>query len=88
MLTRPMRWFGDWGLPHLSDESLLELHALLIAGEHAVAARYLKHVKVCESCEARFDDVRESAAAAAPRRHCQRRCPHHARSASSGSSMS
>ena len=41
MLTRSMRWFGSWGLPHLSDESLLELHALLLAGEHAVAARYL-----------------------------------------------
>lgn len=63
MLTRPMRWFGEWGLPHLSDESLLELHALLRAGEHAVAARYLKHVKSCESCAARFDHVREGAAA-------------------------
>ena len=63
MLTRPMRWFGDWGSPHLSDESLLELHALLLAGEQAVAARYLKHVKVCEACEARLDEVRDSAAA-------------------------
>ena len=38
MLTRPTRWFGSWGHPHLSDESLLELHALLVAGEHSVAA--------------------------------------------------
>jgi hypothetical protein len=63
MLMRPLRWFGGWGLPHLSDESLIELHALLIAGEHTVAARYLKHVKQCESCAERLDDVREDAAA-------------------------
>jgi hypothetical protein len=62
MLMRPMRWFGGWGLPHLSDESLLELHALLTAGEHTVAARYLKHVKHCEPCAARLDAVREDAA--------------------------
>lgn len=63
MLMRPMRLFGGWGLPHLSDESLIELHALLIAGEHTVAARYLKHVKRCESCAERLDAVREDAAA-------------------------
>ena len=62
MHMRPMRWFGSWGLPHLSDESLLELHALLSAGEHSVAGRYLKHVKQCESCAARLDAVREDAA--------------------------
>ena len=39
MLTRPTRWFGNWGHPHLSDESLVELHALLVAGEHSVAVR-------------------------------------------------
>lgn len=62
MLTRPMRWFGDWGHPHLSDESLLELHALLLSGEHAVAARYLKHVRQCEDCAARLEAVRDQAA--------------------------
>lgn len=62
MLMRPMRWFGGWGLPHLSDESLLELHALLVAGEHTVAARYLKHVKQCEPCAARLEAVRDGAA--------------------------
>ena len=63
MHMRPMRWFGSWGLPHLSDESLIELHALLSAGEHSVAGRYLKHVKQCESCSARLEAVREDAAA-------------------------
>ena len=63
MVTRSMRWFGSWGLPHLSDESLLELHALLLAGEHSVAARYLRHVKQCEACTSRLDAVREDAAA-------------------------
>ena len=63
MLTRPTRWFGSWGHPHLSDESLLELHALLVAGEHSVAARYLRHVKQCEACAQRLDAVREDAAA-------------------------
>ena len=29
MLMRPTRWIGGWGRPHLSDESLLELHAML-----------------------------------------------------------
>ena len=63
MLTRPTRWFGSWGHPHLSDESLLELHALLVAGEHSVAARYLRHVKQCDACAQRLDGVREDAAA-------------------------
>ncbi|AMY11021.1 hypothetical protein LuPra_04265 [Luteitalea pratensis] len=63
MLTRPTRWFGSWGRPHLSDESLLELHALLVAGEHSVAGRYLRHVKQCEVCAQRLDGVREDAAA-------------------------
>jgi hypothetical protein len=63
MVMRATRWFGGWGLPHLSDESLLELHALLVAGEHSVAARYLRHVKQCEACAARLDAVREDAAA-------------------------
>jgi hypothetical protein len=63
MVTRSMRWFGSWGLPHLSDESLLELHALLLAGEHSVAARYLRHVKQCEACSSRLDAVRDDAAA-------------------------
>ena len=63
MLTRPTRWFATWGQPHLSDESLLELHALLVAGEHAVAARYLRHVKQCEACAQRLDGVRQDTAA-------------------------
>jgi hypothetical protein len=63
MLTRPTRWFGSWGDPHLSDESLVELHALLIAGEHSVAARYLRHVKQCDACAGRLDGVREDAIA-------------------------
>ena len=62
MLTRPTRWFGSWGHPHLSDESLVELHALLVAGEHSVAGRYLRHVKQCEACARRLDGVREDAA--------------------------
>ena len=62
MLTRPTRWFGSWGHPHLSDESLVELHALLVAGEHSVAARYLRHVKQCDACARRLDGVREDAA--------------------------
>ena len=40
MLKRTTRWFGAWGSPHLSDESLIELHALLLSGERGVAARY------------------------------------------------
>jgi hypothetical protein len=63
MVTHPTRWFGGWGLPHLSDESLLELHALLLAGEHSLAARYLRHVKQCDDCAVRLDAVREDAAA-------------------------
>ena len=62
MLTRPTRWFGGWGHPHLSDESLVELHALLLTGEHAVAARYLRHVKPCPSCTERFEALREDCA--------------------------
>jgi hypothetical protein len=63
MLTRPTRWFGNWGHhPHLSDESLVELHALLVAGEHSVAGRYLRHVKQCEGCAQRLDGVRGDAA--------------------------
>lgn len=46
----------------MSDESLLELHAMLAAGEHGVAARYLKHVRQCEPCADRLDAVREDAA--------------------------
>jgi hypothetical protein len=63
MLMRPTRWFGNWGLPHLSDESLLELHALLTAGQQTVAARYLRHVRRCEACAARLESVRADAAA-------------------------
>ncbi len=62
MVTGPMRWFGGWGAAHLSDESLLELHTLLLGGEHAVAARYLRHVKQCDHCAARLDAVRDDAA--------------------------
>ncbi|MBA2356641.1 MAG: hypothetical protein H0V80_18470 [Acidobacteria bacterium] len=62
MLTVPTRW-SPWSGPHLSDESLLELHALLLGGEHAVAARYLRHVKQCEACAARLEAVRDDAAA-------------------------
>lgn len=63
MLTRSTRWFEGWGLPHLSDESLLELHAMLVAGEGSLAARYLKHVKQCEACAGRFEALRDEAAA-------------------------
>ncbi|BCS33938.1 hypothetical protein TBR22_A31660 [Luteitalea sp. TBR-22] len=62
MLTRPMRWFGRWDSPHLSDESLLELHALLTTGEHALAARYLRHVRRCDECAQRLEVVREESA--------------------------
>lgn len=58
MLTVPTRW-SPWSGPHLSDESLLELHALLLGGEHAVAARYQRHVKHCPSCSRRLQAVRE-----------------------------
>ncbi|MCC6164780.1 MAG: hypothetical protein IT182_15625 [Acidobacteria bacterium] len=57
------RWFGPWALPHLSDESLVELHTLLVSGEQAVAARYLRHLKQCDDCARRFDALREDAAA-------------------------
>ena len=63
MFTSQTRWFGPWALPHLSDESLVELHALLLSGEQAVAARYLKHIKQCDDCAGRFDSLREDAAA-------------------------
>ena len=63
MVTRPTRWFAGRGYPHLSDESLLELHALLVAGEHAVAGRYLRHVKQCDACAQRLEAVRDDAAA-------------------------
>lgn len=62
MVTRSMRWFGGWGDGHLSDESLLELHALLLGGEHGLAARYLRHVKACDDCAARLEAVRDDAA--------------------------
>jgi hypothetical protein len=62
MLTRPTRWFGGWGHPHLSDESLVELHALLLTGEHGVASRYLRHVKQCTACNERLDALREDCA--------------------------
>ncbi|WP_396626835.1 hypothetical protein [Luteitalea sp.] len=62
MLMRPTRWFGRWDTPHLSDESLLELHALLATGEHALAARYLRHVKRCDECTQRLSVVREECA--------------------------
>ena len=61
MLTRPTRWFG-WQHPHLSDESLIELHALLLTGEHGVAARYLRHVRHCASCTERLEALREDCA--------------------------
>ena len=61
MLTRPMRWFAGWGYPHLSEESLVELHALLQTGEHALAARYLRHVKQCTPCGERLANLRADA---------------------------
>ncbi len=57
------RWFGPWALPHLSEESLVELHALLVSGEQALAARYLRHLKQCDDCSDRFDALRDDAAA-------------------------
>ena len=57
MLTHPKRWFVGTH-PHLSDESLLELHALLSTGEHAVAARYLRHVRGCDDCTDRLEALR------------------------------
>ncbi len=62
MVTRSMRWFGNWGDGHLSDESLLELHALLLGGEHGLAGRYLRHVKACDDCATRLEAVRDDAA--------------------------
>lgn len=62
MLKRTTRWFGEWGGPHLSDESLVELHALLLSGEHGVAARYLRHVRQCESCRERLEHLRDACA--------------------------
>ena len=62
MVTRPTRWFGGWGHPHLSDESLVELHALLLTGEHGIAARYLRHVKQCGPCAERLDALRQDCA--------------------------
>ena len=62
MATRSMRWFSGWGHPHLSDESLVELHSLLLAGEHGVAARYLRHVKQCDPCATRLEALREDCA--------------------------
>ncbi len=59
MMTRPTRWFGAWGSPHLSEESLVELHTLLVTGEHALAARYLRHVRQCDDCTARLDALRD-----------------------------
>lgn len=58
MLMRPTRWFSGWGTPHLSDESLVELHTLLVAGDSLVAGRYLRHVRACETCAERFAEVR------------------------------
>lgn len=62
MLSRRGRWFDRWDTPHLSDESLLELHALLTTGEQALAARYLRHVRRCDECEQRLAVVREECA--------------------------
>lgn len=57
------RWTSRWhGGPHLSDESLVELHALLMTGEHAVAARYQRHVRQCPECAARLDTLRQELA--------------------------
>lgn len=58
MVTRPTRWFSGWGTPHLSEESLVELHTLLVAGEARVAARYLRHLRECDDCADRFEQVR------------------------------
>ncbi len=60
MVTRPTRWFAGWGYPHLSEESLVELHALLLTGEHGLAARYVRHVKQCPACRERLDALREA----------------------------
>jgi hypothetical protein len=62
MLKRTTRWFGAWGSPHLSDESLIELHALLLSGERGVAARYQRHVRQCESCRERLEGLRDACA--------------------------
>lgn len=62
MFTRATRWFGGWDSPHLSDESLLELHALLTAGEQGLASRYLRHVRRCDECTQRLEVVREECA--------------------------
>jgi len=62
MLKRTTRWFGAWGSPHLSDESLIELHALLLSGERGVAARYQRHVRQCPSCRERLEGLRDACA--------------------------
>ncbi|HTV03048.1 MAG TPA: hypothetical protein VMF13_21045 [Luteitalea sp.] len=62
MVRFATRWFGGWGQPHLSDESLVELHTLQRTGEHALAARYQRHVRQCESCMGRLEALREDCA--------------------------
>lgn len=61
MLTIPTRW-SSWSGAHLSNESLLELHALLLSGEHVVAARYQRHVKQCVACGRRLQALRDTCA--------------------------
>lgn len=62
MLKRTTRWFGAWASPHLSEESLVELHALLLSGQRGVAARYQRHVRQCESCRERLEGLRAACA--------------------------
>lgn len=62
MLKRTTRWFGAWASPHLSEESLVELHTLLLSGQHGVAARYQRHVRQCASCRERLGALRDACA--------------------------
>jgi hypothetical protein len=60
------RWQASWPLGgHLSEESLLELHALRSAGDHRQAARYLSHVKNCHGCRTALADLESALAAVA-----------------------
>lgn len=62
MLKRTTRWFGAWASPHLSEESLVELHTLLLSGQRGVAARYQRHVRQCEPCRERLEGLRAACA--------------------------
>lgn len=60
------RWQPSWPLgTHLSEESLLELHALRSAGDHRQAARYLSHVRTCERCRTALAELESALAAIA-----------------------